>query len=236
MRRLALIAAVLACLGFVRCGDSSGPPATPTPFPPPPLPPPPGPLPTYSIAGVVIDGWTQLTLDGVTVSVSGLTRTTTTTDRDGRYRVPNLPPGAYDISLSKPLFRTRTYQSVLVVSDTAHEGRIGLDVQSPFSAADLSGLWVGHGPYRDEPLWLTLIERGGGFEGLYQDRSVSSRDVTGRREGNHVWLRIDVPGLPLTVEGDVERDRCLRGVIKNEALGGNFPITFARGAPAFCSR
>jgi hypothetical protein len=232
MRRLALIVSVLATVSVVRCGESSQPAGTPTPLPGPPAPAPP---PTHSVSGVVIDGWTQLTLGGVTASAAGATQATTTTDGDGRYTLADLLPGVYTISLSKPLFRTRTYQQILVLSNITHDGRIGLEVPSPFSS-DLTGLWVGHGPYHDEPLWLTLIETVGSFEGLYQDRSVSSRDISGRREGNHVWLRIGVPGSPLTVEGDVDADRCLRGVIKNEALGGNFPITFARGAPAFCSR
>jgi hypothetical protein len=234
MRRLAFLAIVLASFALVQCGESL-PPVAPGQLPTPPGPTP-GPLPRHSISGVVVDGWTQLPLGGVTVSTAGPTVTSTTTDENGRYTLANLLPGTYTILLSKPLFRTRTYQSVLVSSDTTHDGRIGLDVPSTYSSADLTGLWVGHGPYRDEPLWLTLIERGGSFEGLYQDRSVSSRAVSGRREGNHVWLRIDVPGSPLTVEGDVLEDRCLRGVVKNEALGGNFPIMFARVAPAFCAR
>ena len=36
-------------------------------------------------------------------------------------------------------------------------------------------------------------------------------------------------GTELTIEGRVEDDRCIQAVIKNEALGGNFPIAIARG-------
>jgi Carboxypeptidase regulatory-like domain len=235
MRRLALIAIVLASIGFVHCGESPSPPSTgPTQLPTPPAPPPPRPLPTFSISGIVIDGWTQLAMPGVTVSTTGPTRTSTITSADGSYSLTNLSPALYTITLSKPLFRTRTYQSVLVLSDVTHDGRIGLDVQLPYTS-DLTGLWVGHGPYRDEPLWLTLIDNGGSFEGWYRDRSSSSQVISGRRDGNAVSLRIDMPGSFLTIEGHFDDPRCLRGVIKNEALGGNFPITFARVAPAFCA-
>lgn len=235
MRRHALIAIVLASISVVHCGESSPPAGRPTPLPTPPSPPAPQPVPVYSISGGVIDGWTQLALPGVTVSAAGPVQASTTTDADGRYTLTNLAPGVYTISYSKPLFRTRAYPSVFVFSDVTHSGRIGLDVQG-FDSADLTGLWVGHGPYRDEPLWLTLIQNNGSFEGMYQDRSSWSRVITGRRDGSAISLRIDVPGSPLTIEARLDGDRCLRGVIKNEALGGNFPITFARGAPEFCAR
>lgn len=235
MRRLAHIFIVLAALGVVHCGESPTPPAGPTPAPQPPFPSP-GPVPTFSITGSVVDGWTLIALPGVAVTASGPAQRSAMSDENGRYTIMNLPSGSYTLTYTKPLFRARAYQPVLVFSDITHDGRIGYDVQSPVTAADLSGLWVGHGPYRDEPLWLTLIERGGAFSGLYQDRSVWSRTITGRRDGNHLWLRIEASGGLLTVEGDVLKDRCLYGVIKNEALGGNFPITFARGAPEFCRR
>jgi hypothetical protein len=230
MRRLALISIVIAALASVDCGDAA-PPSAPTP---PPTPPPAAPL--YSISGVVREGWTQLPLGGVTVSTSAPVQRSTTTGVDGRYSLPNVPAGLYTISLSKPLFRTRTYPSMPVSSDIAHEGRIGLEVQSPFTLADLTGNWVGHGPYRDEPLWLLLFENRGSFEGMYHDRTSSSYAVSGTRNGNVVLLRIDVGSSILTFEGDLRNERCIRGVIKNEALGGNFPITLARGAPEFCSR
>ena len=231
MRRLALITIAVISLGFIHCGESSPPPAGPTSLPPPPS----GPLPAFSISGGVVDGWTLLALPGVTVSAAGPSQASATTDADGRYTLTNLRPGSYTVSYSKPLFRTRAYQPVPVFSNTTHDGRIGLDAQG-FDAADMTGLWVGHGPYRDEPLWLTLIQTGAAFEGLYQDRSASSRAITGRRDGTAILIRIEVPGAPLTVEGRLDGDRCLRGVIKNEVLGGNFPITFARGAPEFCGR
>src|SRR5688572_23907629 len=151
MRRLALIAIVLASIGFAHCGESPSPPSTgPTQLPTPPAPPPPRPLPTFSISGVVIDGWTELAMPAVTVSSAGPTQASTITAADGSYSLANLGPGLYTITLSKPLFRTRTYQSILVLSDVTHDGRIGLDVQFPVTS-DLTGLWVGHGPYRDEP-------------------------------------------------------------------------------------
>lgn len=233
MRRFALIA--LASLAFVHCGDSSPPPTGPTPLTPVPPLPSPGPAPRFAVSGTVVEGWTLLPLPGVTISATGPGNASATADADGRYTLTDLLPGAYTISYSKPIFRTRAYQAVLVFSDTTHDGRIGLDVQG-FNAADMTGNWVGNGPYRDEPLWLMLIQNGSGFEGFYKDRSSWSRDVTGRRDGSAVLIRVDVPGSPLMIEGRLDGDRCLRGVIKNDALGGNFPITFARGAPEFCSR
>jgi hypothetical protein len=194
-------------------------------------------VPTFTISGTVTTSWTLLPMPGVTVTAEGLSRASTTTDARGIYRLPNLLAGEYRVTVFKPFYRTFTNQ-VSVFSDVTHDRVLPVDQQSPPSPSNLSGAWVGHGPYRDEPLWLALVDTGTGFEGTYRDRTYTSYAVSGSRQGTSVLLRIDVGGgFVLTVEGDVPEGRCLWGVIKNEALGGNFPITFSRGAvPQFCAR
>jgi hypothetical protein len=56
--------------------------------------------------------------------------------------------------------------------------------------------------------------------------------MSGSRTGDSVVLNVASAGL--TIEGRVEDERCIRAVIKNEALGGNFPVALSRGGS--CSR
>ena len=230
MRRAAHIIIVLAMVSATGCGESSEsrftPPPITGPTPPPPIPP----SPTHTISGAIRETWTLLPVSDVTVAVSaGPTSATAVTDADGRFALTNLTPGLYNLAWSKPFFGTRTQDLIPVSADTTFNATIGVAVASEATAADLTGSWVGNGPYPDEPLWLTLIQRGGSIEGFYKDRVSSTTSVGGTRDGDMIRLRLSQVPQPLTYEGRVLDRRCIRGVIKNEALGGNFPITLSRG-------
>jgi Carboxypeptidase regulatory-like domain/TonB-dependent Receptor Plug Domain len=73
---------------------------------------------TGSIAGTIRDA-SGAVLPGVTVTISGPTlqrqNVTTTTSADGTYRIPLVPPGAYQISAELSGFNTQTRQNIVVV-------------------------------------------------------------------------------------------------------------------------
>ncbi|HET7696814.1 MAG TPA: carboxypeptidase-like regulatory domain-containing protein [Vicinamibacterales bacterium] len=229
MGRAAHILIVLAMVSAAGCGDSSESGTTPPPLttPTPPLPPP---VSTYTLSGVIRETWTLLPVAGVTVAiVAGPTRASVMTDTAGRFALTNLTAGLYDLSWSKAFFTTRTQNQIQVLADTTFDATIGVFVQGTATEGDVTGSWVGNGPYPDEPLWLTLIQRGSSIEGFYKDRVSSTTSVTGTRTGDVVVLRLRDGPQPLTYEGRVLDPRCIRGVIKNEALGGNFPVRLSRG-------
>lgn len=230
MPRLAHILIVLGCLLAASCGESTERRSTAPPITTPTTPTPQPPLPSFALSGVVTETWTLLPLPGVTVSVvTGPTRVTATTDSQGRYALVNLTAGVYTVSFSRPSFAMRTSPAISVFGDTNYSGFIGVQTQFPLSADDLTSSWVGNGPYADEPLWISLIQRGSNLEGVYKDRRTSTTELTGRRDGEAILLRVETPGSVLTIEGRVLDARCIRGVVKNEALGGNFPVSIRRG-------
>src|SRR5690242_21908420 len=73
---------------------------------------------TGSIAGTIRDA-SGAVLPGVTVTISGPTlqrqNVTATTTADGTYRIPLVPPGAYQVGAELSGFNTQTRQNVLVV-------------------------------------------------------------------------------------------------------------------------
>ena len=234
MRRVAYIFIVLASLGIAGCGEPAGaPPATTPPITTPttPTPPTPAPVPTYTLSGVVKEAWIDTGLPGVTVTIaSGPTRGSTATDGQGRFSLPALLPGVYQLAYSKSaLYPPRNSGSLSVFADTTYSMAMSITAPFPATTADLTGYWVGQGPYANEPCWLLITQTGTSLEGWYKDRRDYSTTVSGTYAGGSVSLRVG--GTDLTIEGRVEDARCIRALIKNEALGGNFPIGIARGGP-----
>jgi hypothetical protein len=188
----------------------------------------PAPTTTYSLSGVVKEAWIDTGLPGATVSIAtGPTRASATTDDSGRYVLSNLRPGVYSITFSKPSpYGSVTYAPVNVFADATFSGALSLAGPVP-STADLQGYWVAQGPYPNQPCWILLLQDGRRLAGSYKDSRDYSTSMSGTYTGDAV--RIDVGTGGLTIEGHVEDARCIRGFVKNEALGGNFPITISRG-------
>jgi hypothetical protein len=232
MRRLALFVIALGCITTAGCGDSSPPRSTPPPFTGPTTPTPP--QQTFTLAGLAKEAWIDTGLPGVTVSiVTGPARGSTVTDAQGRYALPNLVPGVYSVSFSKPApYGSSTYPAVNVVGDSTLNATLSLTGGFPVTAANLQGYWVAQGPYPNEPCWILIFQNGSKLDGWYKDRRDYSTTMSGSRTGDSVVLNVASAGL--TIEGRVEDERCIRAVIKNEALGGNFPVALSRGGS--CSR
>ena len=60
---------------------------------------------TGTLTGVVTDATTGLPINGVTVSLSGVT---TTTDSGGNYGFTNITPGTYTLTFTKSGYQTLT--------------------------------------------------------------------------------------------------------------------------------
>ena len=202
-------------------------PTTPTP---------PVPVTTYTLSGVVKEAWIDTGLPGATVTIAaGPSRGSTATDGQGRYTLTNLLPGVYSVTFSKPApYGSATYAPVNVFADATFSGGLSLTGGFPVTAANLQGYWVGQGPYPNEPCWILIFQKGSNLDGWYKDGRDYSTAVSGKYEGDSVTMRVDLGDRALTIQGRVEDARCIRAVIKNEALGGNFPITISRGGD--CSR
>ena len=230
MRHPARLAIALAVLLLARCGGSSTSPTPPFSNPileaPTSLPPPP----SYTLSGLVKEAWIDTGLPGATVTIAtGPTRAATTTDDQGRYTLSHLLPGVYSLTFSKPApYGSTTYGPVTVAGDTTFSGALSLSGGFPVTAANLQGYWVAQGPYPNEPCWILLFQNGTKLEGWYKDRQNYSTAMSGRYTGDAVFLDVGTAGL--TIDGHVEDARCIRGFIKNDALGGgNFPIAISRG-------
>ncbi len=228
MRRIAQIVIVLGSIAAGSCGGPAGsgsatpPLTTPTTLP--------ASLPvTYTLAGMVKEAWIDRGLPGATVSIaSGPTRGSTITNEEGRYTLSNLPPGVYSVTFSKPApYGSVTYSPVNVFADAAFSGALSLTGGFPVTTASLQGYWVAQGPYPNEPCWILLFQSGTKLEGWYKDGRDYSTSMSGTYTGDAVFLDVGASGL--TIEGRVEDARCIRAVIKNEALGGNFPVMISRG-------
>ena len=185
-------------------------------------------VPTFTLSGIVKEAWIDSGIAGVTVSVfSGPTPGTTTTDSRGSYSLSNLAAGSYRVSFSKPSFSTNV-QSVTVSADTSLSTNMNVAVTFPFTASDLSGYWAGGGPYPNEPIRIAFIQDGNRLSGLYVDRRDFSESISGTINGRDVVLRVNLAGGALLFECSVDDARNIRGVVKNERLGGNFPIVMTR--------
>ena len=75
-----------------------------------------------------------------------------------------------------------------------------------------------------------MIQTGQTLSGYYVDARDSSDSVTGMYAAGQLTLRMNVAGGILTLEGTVDDERHAHGFIKNERLGGNFPMTMIRYA------
>lgn len=84
---------------------------------------------TGSLAGVIVDGETGDPLPGANVTIQGTT-TGTATDLNGRYTIPNLDPGAYDVVFSFIGFQQKTVTGVEVQAGQATKLDITLNPQS----------------------------------------------------------------------------------------------------------
>ncbi len=82
------------------------------------------------IEGVVKDSLTGEPLPGVTIILKG-TNLGTTTDIDGHYVIPNVPPGKYDISVSFMGYRDLVTKNVNISDDATNHVNFSL------SAADI---------------------------------------------------------------------------------------------------
>ena len=233
MRHLAHVLIVLAAVTLARCGEPLPSPATTPPITTPTTPTP-HPSATYTLSGVVKEAWIDTGLPGATVTIaSGPSRGSTTTDALGRYTLPNLMPGSYSVTFSKPLpYGSVTYAPLSVVADASFSGSLSLTGGFPVTSANLQGYWVAQGPYPYEPCWILIFQNGTRLEGWYKDGRDYSTAMSGSRTGDAVSIDVGVSGL--RIEGRVEDERCIRGFIRNDALGGNFPVAISRGGS--CSR
>jgi TonB-dependent receptor len=84
---------------------------------------------TGSLAGVIVDGETGDPLPGANVTIQG-TSTGTATDLNGRYTIPNLDPGAYDVVFSFIGFQQKTVTGVEVQAGQTTKLDITLNPQS----------------------------------------------------------------------------------------------------------
>jgi hypothetical protein len=234
MRHLVPVFVVLAAMTLTGCGESTEPRSV---MPPPTTPttPTPQPLTTYTLSGVVKEAWIDTGLPGATVTIAtGPSRGTAMTDAQGRYTLPNLLPGVYSVTFSKSLpYGSITYGPVNVpAADASFSGALSLTGGFPVTAANLQGYWVAQGPYPYEPCWILLFQNGTRLEGWYKDGRDYSTAMSGSRAGDAVSIDVGVSGL--RIEGRVEDERCIRGFIRNDALGGNFPVAISRGGS--CAR
>lgn len=182
----------------------------------------------FTVSGTVSESWTAATLPGATVSiVSGPVPGTTTTDAKGFYALRDLPAGIYRLAFAKPPFDTRL-DDVVVSGDTTRAENITVFVPFPATALNLSGHWAGGGPYPNNPFRLTVSQHGTAIEGIYIDARDFSAAVTGTYAPPNLALKLPVSGGELTIEAIVDNERHMHGFIKNERLGGNFPIEITR--------
>jgi len=182
----------------------------------------------FTVSGTVSESWTGAALPGVAISiVTGPTAGTTTADSSGAYALRDLPAGAYRLAFAKPPFDTRL-EDVVVTGDTARAVNMTVFVPFPVTALNLSGHWAGGGPYPNNPFRLTVSQHGTAIEGMYIDARDFSAAVTGSYVPPTLTLRLPVSGGELTIEAAVDDERHMHGFIKNERLGGNFPIQMLR--------
>jgi hypothetical protein len=181
--------------------------------------------PSFSLTGRIKEAWVDIGLSGVQVAVPGAAPAVT--DHDGNYTIAGLLPGPYVVTLSRPSFHAKT-QTVVVSGDTTLSTTLLSETVFPLSADDIAGIWAGGGPYPDEPFRLTLIHEGNGLAGWYIDRRYASDSVTGTYVGRALAFRVPVADGVLTFECTVDDERHVHGLVKNERLGGNFPISMTR--------
>jgi hypothetical protein len=182
----------------------------------------------------VKEAWIDTGLPGATVTIaSGPSVGSTVTNDHGGYTLSNLLPGIYRVTFSKGApYGPVTYGPVNVFADAEFSGALSLTGGFPVTAANLQGYWVAQGRYANEPCWILLVQNGTRLEGWYKDRRDYSTSMSGTYTDGTVSIAVGTSGL--TIEGRVEDERCIRAVIKNEALGGNFPVAITRGGS--CSR
>jgi hypothetical protein len=234
MLRIPHVILVLVAIASSACGNTAAP-ASSTPAPITPTTPTPLPLPTrYTLSGTVKEAWIGTGLPGATVTIAtGPSSGSAITNEHGAYTLSNLVPGIYRVTFSKAApYGSVTYGPVNVFADAEFSGALSLTGEFPVTAANLQGYWVAQGPYANEPGWILLIQNGTRLEGWYKDRRDYSTSMSGTYSGGAVAIAVGTSGL--TIEGRVEDERCIRAVIKNEALGGNFPVMISRGGS--CSR
>ena len=186
-------------------------------------------VPRFTLSGIVKEAWIDSGLGGVTVSVSsGPTPGTTTTDSRGAYSLNNLAAGAYRLSFSRPrLFddcsdRHRVRRHVLLHdSERCHHA-------FPSRRRTLPAIGPAGGPYPNEPFRVAFIQDGNRLSGFYVDRRDFSESISGTINGRNMVFRVNVADGALLFECTVDDARNIRGVVKNERLGGNFPIVMTR--------
>jgi len=222
---LGVAAAAGSCGGSADSGRITSLPTVPTIVIPPPL----SPVATYTLSGLAKEAWIDTGLPGAAVSIaSGPAFGTAVTDQAGRYVLSNLPAGSYTVRFSKPApYGSVTYGPITVTGDTTFNGSVSLTGTFPVTAANLQGYWVAQGPYPNQPAWILILQNGTSLEGWYKDSADYSTTMTGRYIGDAIAL--DVGASRITIEGRVQDARCIRAFIKNEALGGNFPVMLSRG-------
>jgi hypothetical protein len=233
MRRIAHIIVVLGSIAAASCGGPAQSGSAAPSLTPPTTLPPRSPVSTYTLSGTVREAWIDTGLPGATVSIAtGPSRGSTVTNEQGRYTLTDLLPGVYSVTFSRPApYGAITYSPVNVFADTAFSGGLSLSSGLP-TTASLQGYWVAQGPYPNEPCWIVIFQNGKLLQGWYRDQRDYSTSMSGTYDGDAVFIRVGTSGL--TIEGHVEDARCIRAVIKNEALGGNFPVAISRGGD--CSR
>src|SRR5882757_3112033 len=209
-----------------------------------------------SITGTV-RGENGSVMPGVHISVSDATSGTVrtiTTDADGLYNAPNLPPGRYDMTISAPGFVTQEWNAVAIIAGVERSINAVMRVGDPARVArtlapsapvsenspTVSGN-VNASTVRDTPLngrdWAQLATLQAGVTGV-QSSGVSTQrgfgaaiSISGARPDQNSYRLDGVSindysnGAPGSVLGD---NLGIDAVEQVSVLGSNYPADYGR--------
>jgi hypothetical protein len=186
------------------------------------------PAPTYTLSGRVTDPFIgpALGISGVSVTASGPSQGSASTDFDGTYTIPGLLVGTYTVTFAKTGYVTNIANLLVMASPTvSYSIGLSLDVPVPPSAANLTGYWSGTGSYPNDPFKLALVQTGSQLRGQYVDQLDRSLSVSGTYSSPELTLRVDFGDAVLNLECVIEEAREISGVQRTSALG-NHPYPF----------
>jgi hypothetical protein len=209
-----------------------------------------------SISGTV-RGETGLAMPGVNVSVTDVNSSATraaTTDADGFYNLPDLPPGNYEMRISAPGFITEVFTTLNISAGAERALNIAMRAGNPdqvvrtaappalvSSASSTLGGNVNASTVRDTPLngrdWAQLATLQAGVTGVQANGGNTDRgfgaaiSISGSRPDQNSY-RLDglsindySNGAPGSVLGD---NLGIDAVEQVSVLGSNYPADYGR--------